>query len=136
MFAGSMSPAIMAASGSSPVIDGKMLQQLIDEITLELGIVGGQMAIFDGERVHEFSTGHANIERGLAVTPDTLFQIGSTTKVFNAALIMTLVDEGVLDLDAPVKTWIKDFELADAGSTEQVSLRHLLSMSAGIDNGP
>jgi CubicO group peptidase (beta-lactamase class C family) len=113
-----------------------MLQQLVDDIARELGIVGGQMALFDGQQIHEFSTGLANRERGLKVTSDTLFQIGSTTKVFNAAMIMTLVDEGVLDLDAPVKTWIKDFSLPDPDSTANITLRQLLSMSAGIDNGP
>jgi len=128
--------AIRAANSIPARLDPLMLQHLVDEIAGELGIVGAQMALFDGQQIHEFSTGLANRERGLAVTSDTLFQVGSTTKVFNAAMIMTLVDEGVLDLDAPVKTWIKDFKLPDADSAERVNLRQLLSMSAGIDNGP
>ena len=117
-------------------IDTRILQQLVNDVALQLGVVGGQMALFDGERIHEFSTGLGNFERRLPVTSDTLFQIGSTTKLFNAALIMNLVDEGVLDLDAPVKTWIKDFELGDPEATSAVTLRQLLSMSSGIDNGP
>jgi len=130
-----------AASGSAKVdvaarIDPRILQQLVNDVARELGVVGGQMALFDGENIHEFTTGVANRERQLPVTSDTLFQIGSTTKVFNAALIMTLVDEGVLDLDAPVKTWIKDFELGSPEATAAVTLRQLLSMSSGIDNGP
>jgi CubicO group peptidase (beta-lactamase class C family) len=134
--AAALPQAIRAANSIPARVDPVMLQQLVDEVASELGIVGGQMALFDGQQIHEFSTGLANRERGLAVTSDTLFQIGSTTKVFNSAMIMTLVDEGVLDLDAPVKTWIKEFKLADADSTARVSLRQLLSMSAGIDNGP
>jgi CubicO group peptidase (beta-lactamase class C family) len=117
-------------------IDPRRLQVLLDEVARGLGVVGAQVAVFDGQQIHEVATGLANRELQLAVTPDTLFQIGSTTKVFNAALIMTLVDEGKLDLDKPVKTWIPDFQLADRAATEQVTLRQLLSMSAGLDNGP
>jgi CubicO group peptidase (beta-lactamase class C family) len=134
--AAALPQAIRAANSTPARVDPVMLQKLVDEIARELGIVGGQMALFDGTQVHEFTTGLADRERGLAVTPDTLFQIGSTTKVFNAATIMSLVDEGVLDLDAPVKTWIKDFKVPDPDSTAGITLRQLLSMSAGLDNGP
>jgi CubicO group peptidase (beta-lactamase class C family) len=134
--AATLPQAIRAATSIPARVDPVMLQKLVDEVAAELGIVGGQMALFDGTQIHEFSTGMADRERALAVTPDTLFQIGSTTKVFNAATIMSLVDEGVLDLDAPLKTWIKDFKVPDADSTANISLRHLLSMSAGLDNGP
>ena len=131
--------AVRAAAAPRSVssrVDPRILQQLVDDVARELGVVGGQMALFDGEQVHEFSTGLSNRERSLPVTADTLFQIGSTTKLFNASLIMNLVDEGVLDLDAPVKTWIPGFALGDQEATDRVTLRHLLSMSSGIDNGP
>lgn len=92
--------------------------------------------MFDGDTVHEVATGLANRERNLPVTGDTLFQIGSTTKVFNAALVMALVDEGKLDLDLPVRTWITDFRLADESAARRITLRQPLSMWAGLDNGP
>jgi len=127
----------LAAFGSSAVkVDRRLLQQLVDDSAKALGIVGAQMALFDGDSIHEFTTGLSNLERGLPVTTDTLFQIGSTTKVFNAAVIMTLVDDGVLDLDVPVTSWIEDFEVPGAETTEKITLRRLISMAAGIDNGP
>ncbi len=110
------------------------LQALLDEVAAELGIVGAQLAVFDGETVHELAAGHANLERQLAVTPDTLFQIGSTTKIFNAAVCLALVDRGELDLDEPVTTWIPDLEKGTG--RKAMTLRQLLSMSAGLDNGP
>ena len=116
--------------------DPSRLQAILDEAAKALRVVGAQVAVFDGRETYEVATGFANLERRLPVTTDTLFQIGSTTKVFNAALVMSLVDEGRLDLDRPVKTWITDFKLADPGFTDRVTLRHLLSMSSGIDNGP
>ena len=119
-----------------PALDPRKLQALLDETARALGIVGAQLAVFDGQNVAEFATGFANLERKLSVTPDTLFQIGSTTKVFNAALIMTLVDEGKLDLDTPVTKWITDFALPEADAANRINLRQLLSMSSGLDNGP
>ncbi|MYJ18830.1 MAG: beta-lactamase family protein, partial [Gemmatimonadetes bacterium] len=85
----------LAAIAAPPQVafNPRELQQLLDESAESLGIVGAQLAVFDGEAVHELATGLAIRERNLAVTPDTLFQIGSTTKVFNAAVVMALVDE-------------------------------------------
>jgi CubicO group peptidase (beta-lactamase class C family) len=112
------------------------LQQLLNETAERLGVVGAQLSIFDAERQREFVTGYRDYELKLPVTPDTLFQIGSTTKVFNAALVLSLVDAGKLDLDVPVREYIRDFRLADAKAQRCITLRHLLSMSAGLDNGP
>ncbi|MCY3611147.1 MAG: serine hydrolase, partial [Gemmatimonadetes bacterium] len=112
------------------------LQQLLAESAESLGIVGAQLAVFDGEAVHEFATGLAIRERNLAVTPDTLFQIGSTTKVFNAAVVMALVDEGTLDLDEPVASYLDGAPLTSDVPPVDMTLRQLLSMSSGLDNGP
>lgn len=121
-------------AGTASGARGRELQELLDEVARELGIVGAQLAVFDGETVYELATGHANLERRLEVTPDTLFQIGSTTKVFNAAVCLALVDRGELDLDEPVTTWIPNLEKGTG--RPKMTLRQLLSMSAGLDNGP
>jgi CubicO group peptidase (beta-lactamase class C family) len=105
-------------------LDHEWLQSLLDEVAGRLGVVGGQLAIYDGEELAEFATGVANLKTGIEVTPDTLFQIGSTTKPYTAALVMQLVDEGKLDLDAPVKRTLPELKLADAEATERVSCRH------------
>jgi CubicO group peptidase (beta-lactamase class C family) len=122
-------------AGSIRIVPEK-LQRLLDETAKALGVVGAQLAIFDGKEVYQVATGFANLERGQQVTTDTLFQIGSTTKVFNAAMIMTLVDEGKLDLDRPVKTWLGDVRFAEPSANDRITLRQLLSMSSGLDNGP
>ena len=111
------------------------LQGLLDNAAKELGVVGAQLAIFDGKHVREFATGRRHQELDLPTTTSTLFQIGSTTKVFNAAVVMSVVDSGLLDLDAPVEKYIPDFRLSSWEAQQTVTLRHLLSMSAGLDNG-
>ena len=136
-------PFVAAAPGCSPTpapsragFNRRDLQQLLDETAAALGIVGAQLAVFDGEAVHEFATGLAVRERNVAVTTDTLFQIGSTTKVFNAAVVMALLDEGALDLDEPVGSYLDGAPLTNDVPSADVTLRQLLSMSSGLDNGP
>ncbi len=70
---------------------------------------------------------------GVEVTPDSLFQIGSITKVWTATLVMQLVDEGGLDLDAPVVEALPGFRVADPDVTRTVTMRHLLTHTSGID---
>jgi CubicO group peptidase (beta-lactamase class C family) len=117
-------------------MNDRELQELLDDTAERLAVVGAQLAIYDGQHQREFATGDRNLELGLPVTKDTVFQIGSTTKIFNAALIMSLVDAGKVDLDAPVREYVHDLRLADLNALQSVTLRQLLSMSAGLDNGP
>ena len=79
------------------------------------------------------TSGVVSTRTGVAATPDTLFQMGSISKVWTATLIMQLVEEGLLDLDSPVRNILPDFAVADAVATETVTTRHLLTHTSGID---
>src|SRR5262245_33122455 len=74
--------------------------------------------------------GLANIEWGAAITPDTVFRIGSVTKQFTAAAIMLLVEEGKLALDDTIQTVLPDYPTPE----RRVTIRHLLSHTSGIPN--
>ena len=50
--------------------------------------------------------GHADVERRVPATPDTLYHIASVTKTFTAILVLQLVEQGKLDLDAPVSRYV------------------------------
>ena len=54
-----------------------------------------------------------NVRTRVPATPDSVFQIGSISKIFTTTLIMQLVDEGQLDLDAPVREYLPGFTVAD-----------------------
>ncbi|HEY1387029.1 MAG TPA: serine hydrolase domain-containing protein, partial [Ktedonobacterales bacterium] len=85
----------------------------------------------DGERETR-AYGVASLETGYPVRTDTLFPIGSISKVYTATLIMTLVDDGALDLDAPVGAYLPDLRLADERARETITLRHLLTHQSGM----
>ncbi len=67
----------------------------------------------------------------LEVDGDTLFQIGSISKTFTAALAALLAQRGLLDLDAPLRQYMPGFQVSDAGAAEQVTPRILFSHTAG-----
>jgi CubicO group peptidase (beta-lactamase class C family) len=70
-------------------------------------------------------------DSGRVMTADTPIAIGSTTKGLTALAVMQLVEEGQMDLDVPVVTYLPDFTMADPRYT-QITTRELLSMSAGL----
>ncbi|MET1005145.1 MAG: serine hydrolase domain-containing protein [Propionibacteriaceae bacterium] len=99
------------------------------------GVEVGLIALGDGDStdLRVVTTGVTSLSTGVEVTPETLFQFGSITKVFTTTLIMQLVDEGVLDLDTLVVDVLDDFALADPAAAAEVTVRHLLTHTSGID---
>lgn len=95
-------------------------------------VPGVSIGIFDGDDVEFAGFGIANIETGQPVAPETLFQIGSISKIFTATLAMTLVDEGLLDLDVPIVTYVPELAMADANARERITARHLLTHTSGF----
>jgi len=81
------------------------------------------------------AAGVTNVTTGVPVTTDTLMHIGSITKVFNATLVMQLVDEGLVDLDKPVVEYVPELQLADREARESITVRMLLNHTSGIDGG-
>jgi CubicO group peptidase (beta-lactamase class C family) len=108
------------------------LQARLDAVIAEHKIPGATLGVLHGDDVSRFAAGVLNRNTGVEATVDSLFQIGSITKVWTATLVMMLVEEGVLDLDEPVVTYLPDFKVADADVTARVTLRDLLSHRSGI----
>ena len=86
--------------------------------------------LLDGQQ-HVQLFGVTSFENPLPVTPDTLFQIGSTTKTLVGTALMQLVEEGVLDLHEPVRTYLPDLRLDNEEVAREVTLWHLLTHTGG-----
>ncbi|AWS47087.1 serine hydrolase [Streptosporangium sp. 'caverna'] len=87
-----------------------------------------------GKQVVDKGYGLANVERGIPVDPrHTRFLIGSETKLFTAQAALQLVHEGKLDLDADVNTYLTTFKIRDTYPGRPVTLRNLLTHTAGFD---
>src|SRR5712691_13322824 len=80
------------------------------------------------------ATGVLSTATGVPVTTDTLFQIGSITKPWTATMIMQLIDEGNLSLDTTIAQVLPGLRrLGVDGTAEQVTVRHLLTHTSGLD---
>jgi CubicO group peptidase (beta-lactamase class C family) len=97
----------------------------------EYGVPGVALGIIAGDEEFIAGFGITNVEHPLAVNADTLFQIGSTTKTITGTVVMRLVEQGRLDLDTPVRRYVPELALQAVAVAEQVTLRHLLSHTAG-----
>ncbi len=109
------------------------IRHRLEALARERGIPGAVVAVLAGDEIHEWATGVTNLATGVATTPETVFQIGSITKVWTATLVMQLLDERRLELDAPVRTYLPDLRFADPVATERTTVRHLLAHTSGVD---
>ena len=106
----------------------------LEELREKHGVPAASVAVLRGEEVDAAASGILNLDTGVEATDDSLFQIGSITKVWTATLAMQLVDEGRIELDAPVRRYLPDFRVADDEVSEAVTVRHLLRRTpSGID---
>lgn len=88
--------------------------------------------IQNGETVFCAGYGVSDISENIAVTPDTVFPIGSISKSFTVAGLAMLVDAGQLDWDRPVHTTLPGFALADPIASAQTTARDMISHRAGL----
>ena len=96
-------------------------------VGLAVGIVrDGSLQLFDGR-------GFADIASGVPIGIDTVFRIGSITKVVTAITVMPLREEGLVDLDAPADEYLRSYQLVPARPGLGLpTLRHLLTHTSGI----
>ncbi|WP_433219725.1 serine hydrolase [Dactylosporangium sp. CS-047395] len=120
-------------------IDAAHWQRRLDRLARRHKVPGAVLGVLRigtdgaGDESMVAATGVLNTRTGVAVTEDSLFQIGSITKTWTAAVVMQLVDEGLLDLDAPIADALPGLRLSDVDVAAQVTMRHLLSHTSGID---
>ena len=108
----------------------KVCETIVSEMK-RLKIPGVAIGIYHNGKEHTAGFGVTSVENPLAVTADTLFQTGSISKTFTGTILMRLVEEGKVDLDAPVHTYLPKFKLADKVVAEKVTVRHLLTHTGG-----
>lgn len=88
------------------------IDRFIDDKYIKSGkLPGAQLQILrKGELVHQMVLGHADLERGIPVTPETVYRIYSMTKPITSLAFMMLVEQGLVALDDPVSRFIPEFK--------------------------
>jgi len=107
--------------------------EFVESAMKDWNVPGVAIAIVkDSTIVYAKGYGYRNIEKKLHVTPQTLFAIGSTTKAMTAVTVCQLVDDGLLDLDKPVKDYIPSFRMYDDYVTNHMTPRDLMCHRSGL----
>ncbi len=117
------------AAGAFSYLEGYIENQMKESGTVGVSVViAGQSGT-----LWSAGFGYADKENGKEVTPRTLFDLASVSKVFTATAVMQLVQEGVIDLDSPLTTYLPEFEMKSRfANTKAITVRDLLTHHAGI----
>jgi CubicO group peptidase (beta-lactamase class C family) len=105
----------------------------LHDVATQEGVPGATLGIWADGRETLAAHGVLNAATGVATTVDSLFQIGSITKVWTTTMIMQLVDEGRLSLDTPVAEVLPGVPLGRPDASAEIMIRHLLTHTSGID---
>lgn len=108
------------------------LAGLFDSIMRRHHIPGAQLAVYRDGELHELSHGVERLGGDTPVGPRSRFAYGSVSKIFTAALVAQLVDEGEADLDEPIADLLEYGSIPHGHPMNAVTLRQLLSHTAGL----
>jgi CubicO group peptidase (beta-lactamase class C family) len=112
------------------------LERYIPEYMRERDIPGVAIALIrDGEVVWTEGFGVANALTRQPITPETLFEVASNSKVVTAYIALRLVDQGLLSLDEPLNAYLPEPWLPPSEYRDAITLRHVLSHSSGLGHG-
>jgi CubicO group peptidase (beta-lactamase class C family) len=107
------------------------LQATVSRLAEEREVPGVAVGVLlDGQDGYAFH-GVTSVENPLAVDATTLFQFGSTGKTYTSTALLRLVEQGKVDLDAPVRKYLADFAVSDEDVSGRVTVVQLLNHTAG-----
>jgi CubicO group peptidase (beta-lactamase class C family) len=131
----------IAQAGPSQLSSPAALEVFLDEVMADhfdrYDLVGASVTVVkDGEVWVSKGYGHADVAAGTPVEADTtVFPTASVAKLFTWTAVMQLVEQGQLDLDGEVNSYLSGFQIPD-NFDEPVRVRHLLSHTAGFEDKP
>lgn len=111
--------------------DDPLTQRLAEAIVAERA-AGASLALWTPSGLERAAAGFANLDAGIEADVDTIFQIGSISKVFTATLLLALQQDGAVDIDQPVSAYLPEFRIANRAPPTSLTVRSLLNYTSGI----
>lgn len=128
-----------ATTQQTPTIDPSKLDQAaltnrLRIFSIENKVAGMTVAVTDGEKIiYNQGFGVDSVDNpDVLASADSVYRIASVSKTFTAIMVLRLYDEGVLDLDTPIKNYVPALKLSSPKAEETMTLRHLLTHTAGM----
>lgn len=114
------------------MIEQSLIQPQLGDMLRLHEVPSVSVAIYHKGQYQHFTAGYKDIETHTAPDRDTLYAIGSCTKSFTAGAIAVLCDQGLLELDAPVRRYIPEFEMYDSYVSTNLTIRDMLCHRCGL----
>ncbi|GAA0461445.1 serine hydrolase domain-containing protein [Streptomyces sp. NPDC046215] len=122
-------PAAFAAAGPDTV------QQGLNALLASDGVPAALASVQDRDgRTRTYTAGVGDVATGSKVPRDGHVRVGSNTKTFTAVVVLQLVGEGRIDLDAPVDTYLRGVVRGEGIDGRRITVRHLLQQTSGLPN--
>ena len=114
-------------------LSNKRFRTFVTQAMKDWEVPGAAVGIIhNGKVILVEGFGYRDVEKKIPVTPETLFAIGSSSKAFTTFVMGTLVDEGKLEWNQPVKTYLPDFKMHDPYVTTHMTPRDLVIHNSGL----
>ena len=120
-------PLVVAAQVEKPSVAAQM-EELFAAVNRSDGPGAAVAAIQDGQTVYENAFGMADLERRVALTPSSVFEIGSVSKQFTAMAILLLEEDGKVSLEDDIRTHLPEMPTYES----PITIAHLLHHTSGI----
>ena len=114
-------------------MEAQILDKKLDKMCKKSKAVGVNVALFDRKKmIYNYNYGYANKEAGLKSNNESLYMIGSNTKVLTALGILKLMEEEKLSLDDDIKKHIPEFEIKSSFEYDKITIENLLMHRSGL----
>ncbi|MDF3822482.1 serine hydrolase [Leptospira sp. 96542] len=105
----------------------------LEDLLNSRDVIGASVAVVNDGTVSVVSAGLRDVETNELVNPDTVFDAASLTKPLVSYAVLQLVESGVISLDEPVAEYVRPL-VADDARSQDITVRHLLTHTAGLQN--
>ncbi|WGL52511.1 serine hydrolase [Nocardioides sp. BP30] len=109
------------------------LEEHLPRLVAARGVPGASAAVLVDGEIAAVAAGLTSVATQVEADTETVFQIGSVTKLWTSALVMQLVDDGLVDLDQPLRTYLPEFTIGDEAASAAITTRQLLCHTAGFE---
>ena len=123
-----LSNTILLSAQPDPKYDS-----LIKKLASDFETPGVAVAVMSGSEFKEYVFGFSNIEAREKISRNTIFNVASISKLITGIAVLQLAEEGRIELDKPIETYLKNWKLpGEQYSSDEVTIRRVLNHSAGL----
>jgi serine beta-lactamase-like protein LACTB len=128
-------PPVPAADPYKPAVE--RLRALVEREVADKRLPALSIALIDDQHVvWAQGFGHRDRDGKVPATAETVYRVGSVSKLFTDIAVMQLVERGEIDLDAPVTKYLPDFKPVNKFDDTPITLRHLMAHRSGLIREP